>query len=449
MDSTRAPENLRLLIVDDDAKYRNLVGVFLTEKGSSFVEASNGETALALLAKTSFDMVLLDLAMPGLDGIEVLKRIKAEGITCKVVMLTGSTEIENAVEAMKAGAWDFLTKPCKFESLEAMLDKLSADKMEKQGSSEKSDSSEELRLELSIGPLIIGSKAMRRLAEITIKVASSELAVIIVGESGTGKELFARLLHEKSSRRSGPFIASNCANIQGPLAERELFGHEKGAFTDARESKPGLLECADKGTLFLDEVAEMPLDVQAKFLRVLETGLFRRLGDTCERSVDIRIVAATNKNLIEMTVNGSFRGDLFYRLRGVQLFIPPLRTRPEEIKLFAAHFLDKSKRFSKDALEALKKYSWPGNVRELKNVVHEATLFADEDVITPADLNFATLSPDQVCDASPGLLKNVERLHIVELLKQNGNNKAKTARVLGIDKSTLYRKMKEYEIPLA
>jgi len=444
----------RVLIVDDERPTRFLMERELPRAGFQVTPAESGEEALERLREREFDVVLLDLKMPGMGGMEALRRIRESGATAEVVVLTGHPDVSTAIDAMKLGAYDYLTKPFKLAEVEVVL-RRAADRKRLQR--------ENLALRRMVAqregaPEIIGqSAAMARLLEAVERIAATDANVVIEGESGTGKGLIAQAIHQRSRRAEGAFLAINCGGFQDALLESELFGHEKGAFTGATVSKPGLFEVAEGGTLFLDEVAEMSAAMQAKLLQVLDSRELRRLGGTRVQRVDVRIIAATNKRLAEEVKAGRFREDLYYRLNVVSLTLPSLRERPEDIPLLVEHFVARlhvsggaARRVSPEAMAVLARYAWPGNVRELANMVERLMILAPGEVIQPGDLPPALQSsPGAVIGPpSPVALVDVERQHIAHVLQQTGGKKMQAARLLGIDLKTLNKKIKDYGIEM-
>jgi DNA-binding NtrC family response regulator len=434
-----------ILVADDDKNLRTVLITELSAEGADAFGADSGKQALELLEKEEFDVLLLDLNMPGLSGLDVLKKIKALEIPVETIILTGHATVQTAVDAMKLGAYDFLTKPFKGEELRAVLEKALE---KKKLLSENLLLKTQLKRQTDSSGLITGSPLMLEILETVGKVAATDLPVLIHGESGVGKELIARAIHDASDRAEGPFIPINCGAIPENMLESELFGHEKGAFTGAHAKKLGLLEIANNGTLFLDEVGELPQQLQIKFLRVIETKKFFRVGGVKEIRVDVKFVSASNKDIKAEVETGGFRADLFYRISALTVSIPPLRERREDIPLLIEHFRKKNpafrqKRFSKGALGALSRYSWPGNVRELQNMVHRILLLSKEDVIEERDL-----PPDLIEDHKDhsGRLADVEKDHILSVLKDAGGQRGKAAEALGIDPKTLYRKLMEYGV---
>ncbi len=448
MSSTNSPP-LRLLVVDDDELLRETVARRFQRLGMAVTEAGDAEEALAKAAHAAYDVALLDLHMPGMTGIDLLARLKEQWPELEAIMLTAHGSIETAIEAMRRGAYDYLTKPFQFPELEIHVqkayEKVRLARRDRQWV-------EQLRYESPRYRLVGSGPAMQRVVKLIEKVAPTDSTVLVRGASGTGKELVARALHLNSPRRERPLVPINCAALQETLLESELFGHEKGAFTGAMQAKPGLFEVAEGGTLFVDEIAEMAPGLQAKLLRVLEDGHYRRVGGTQEMRADVRVVAATNKPLEDEIKAGRFREDLYYRLAVMTIDLPPLRERPRDIPELVEHFLTTRpvgpvrSRIDPEALTVLTQYGWPGNVRELANVLERAQILAEDHVITVDDL------PDSVVDATPviaagaepGHLREVERRHIQEVLGQHKGNKVQAARALGVSRRALYRMIAKY-----
>ena len=436
---------MKVLIADDDPKLRQVLANELSLEGFEVHQAENGDIAIDHLEKDEFDVLLLDLSMPGLSGMEVLKRIANLGISVEVIILTAFATVSTAVEAMKLGAYDYLTKPFKLQELRAVIQR---------ASERKRLVRENLLLKMQIKrqaqaeKIITRSHLMLAVLEDVKKVAASDLPVLIYGETGVGKELVAKAIHEASGRIDGPFIPINCGAIPENMLESEIFGYEKGAFTGAHARKPGLLEVADSGILFLDEVGDLSPPLQGKLLRVIETGSFFRIGGIKEVRADAKFVSATNKELRTEVERGNFRQDLYYRISALTLRIPPLRERKEDIPLLVDHIVRnnatlRDKRFSEEALAVLSENAWPGNVRELQNVVHRTLLLSKKELVEPQDL------PADLVDGRrtpTKRLEDVEREHILRVLKEAGGQRGKAAEVLGVDPKTLYRKLLSYGV---
>jgi DNA-binding NtrC family response regulator len=448
-------ESIQVLVVDDERPTRLLLEKELPRAGYAVTCAESGEGALDQVRTQDFDVILLDLKMPGIGGMEVLRRIRESGAEAEVVILTGHPDVDSAITAMKLGAYDYLTKPFKLAELEEVLRRAS----ERKHLQQENTALRRMVDQREPPPVIVGqSPAMKTLLETVQRIAASDANVLIQGESGTGKGLVARRIHETSARRRGPFLVINCGGFQDPLLESELFGHEKGAFTGATSVKQGLFEVAEGGTLLLDEVGEMSPAMQSKLLQVLDTRELRRVGGTRMYRVDVRIVAATNKDLSQEVQAGRFREDLFYRLNVVSLTLPALRERREDIPLLIEHILNRfggtgyaAKTISPEASQLLGEYPWPGNVRELANAMERLVILAPGPVVTPEDLppNIrAPIGPPQGPTSGPASLSEMERVHIARVLSETGGKKMRAARLLGIDIKTLNQKIKRYHIPL-
>jgi DNA-binding NtrC family response regulator len=448
--STSAP--IKLLIVDDDDQLRDTLTHRFRRHGMGVVAAANGEDALVKAGQSRCDLALLDLNMPGMNGIQLLQKLKEQQPDLEAIMLTAHGSIETAILAMKQGAYDYLTKPFHLPELEIHLQKA----FEKvQLARRQRQWVEQINYESPRYRLVGSSPAMQRVIQLIEKVAATDSTILVRGESGTGKELVARAIHYNSPRRDQPIVTINCATFQETLLESELFGHEKGAFTGATQAKPGLVEVAEGGTLFIDEIAEMAPSLQAKLLRVLENGCFRRVGSIQELQANVRVVAATNKFLEEEQKAGRFREDLYYRLNVVMIELPPLRERREDIHELVEHFLSTRQvgpvRFKIEAaaLEAMVRYDWPGNVRALANVLERAQILAENHLITTDDLPEAIIenaAPPSMRDADPRHLREVERRHVLEMLKQEKWNKVHAAKALGVSRRALYRLIEKYKL---
>jgi len=459
----------KILIADDDESIRVGIAALLEEEGYSVADAPDGEEAWRKLQNEHFAVLLADLKMPGLDDLQLLKKVKKANLHTEVVIITGQGTISTAVRAMKSGAYDYLTKPVNPERIKSLLPRI----LEYYRLRVSHDQLQEQIRQLTHYEDMIGqSAAMQEIYRMIDAVADSTANVVITGESGTGKELVARAIHQKSGRRNKPFIAVNVSALPEQILENELFGHERGAFTGAINEKPGCFEMAHGGTLFLDEIGEMAYETQAKLLRVLEERRFRRLGGKKEIEVDVRIIAATNRNLQQAIQENHLREDLYYRLCVVQIDLPPLRERVEDIPLLAEEFLryfsqKNNKQFTgitAGCRDALIRYSWPGNVRELKNVLERAVLFSsgekiDVDVLPPhiktgtvpaislpKTIGVQNISDEDVLIIPIGTkYEDIERQVILETLKKAGNNKTRAAQMLGISLKTIHNKLNKYK----
>lgn len=431
----------RILLVDDELSFIELLAQRLTRQGHEVTACGVSVQALEAIATQSFDVALFDIRMPEMDGLELLVRAKESQPCMEVVILTGHGDVETAIEAMKGGAYDYLTKPVQPAKLELTLQKAG----EKARLIENNQNlSAAQRRNVGNKPLIGESAHMRCLVDMIQRVADSTSPVLVIGESGTGKELVARAQHFWSCRADKPFITINVGTLPPQLAESELFGHVKGAFTGAYGGKAGLVEMAHQGTLFLDEIGELEMALQVKLLRFLETGEFRRVGDTVTRRVEVRVVAATNRRLHEMVEAGQFRKDLYYRLNVVAIPVPPLRDRREDIPALVNHFFSLqvtqgAKRLSAQAMDYLMSHDYPGNVRELANMVERGILLSRGAVIEKSDL---CCPWDAGC--SDLKLESLEKEHIDKVLRMVQWNKPEAAELLGIALRTLYRKVEQY-----
>ncbi len=451
--------SLMILIIDDEPHLPHQIARYLKKHGYEVETVADGEAGLREIQKCSVDLVLLDLRLPGMSGLEVLKRIRTQEQELPVIMLTAYGDVQSAVAAMKLGASDYLLKGFDLEELLLVVQRaLETSAMYRELRRLRRERSDNYHFNYIVGH----SERMRQVFEMVARVARSDTAsVLITGESGTGKEVVAHAIHEQSPRASGPFHPLNCAAIAHNLLESELFGYEPYAFTDAKKQKRGLLELADGGTLFLDEIGEMPLDMQAKLLRVLETRSFFRLGGNKEVRINVRVLAATNRDLHRAMEEGTFRRDLFYRLAVMQITLPPLRERPGDIPLFASRFIEdfnrslgrNVRRISPEAQRLLLAYSWPGNVRELKNVIERAMILSTQDEIQPAHLpqeivNYSEYRKrrasdpwDEWLEAHPNdpvalehIVERVEQYFIRQALEVSGHNRTRAAELLGMSK---------------
>jgi two-component system response regulator HydG len=433
------------MVVDDEEAMRESLAAWLLQDGYQASTASGGNVALALLEQQSFDLVLADIKMPGMDGMELLSRIRASHPETMVIMITAYGTISTAVEAMKCGAVDYLLKPFDPEELLLLIARLI-----KQRTLELENQAlrEDLARQGGFEDMVARAPAMLRLFSQIEEVAPSEAAVLISGETGTGKELVARALHARSQRAFGPFVAINCGALAEGLLESELFGHERGAFTGAVKARRGRLEMADGGTLFLDEVGEISPRMQVELLRVLEDKKFMRVGGSTVVGSDFRLVCATHQDLGALIEAGQFRRDFYYRINVISLAVPPLRERPEDIEPLASHFLARFARetgkklsgLSREALGMLKAYPWPGNVRELKNVMERAVVLSRQSRIEAAGLSF--LQPAEAQAMAELTLQDLEQNHIRRILDSQDWNITSAAKVLGVDRVTLSRKLK-------
>ena len=447
-----------ILVVDDDNAHRTMLRTLVGGWGYDIVEADDGSTAIEKVQDRPFDLILMDVRMLKVSGLEALERIKAFNPAIPVTIMTAYSSVETAIEALKKGAYDYLTKPLDFDKLRLTIERAMEHTRLKE---ENRLLKENLGKHFDMQNIIGRSPAMISLLETVAHVAPSEATVMITGESGTGKELIAGVIHHNSPRKDGPFVKINCAAITETLLESELFGHEKGAFTGADRRKEGRFYQANQGSIFLDEVSEMPLTMQVKLLRVLQERELTRVGGEKVIAVDVRVIAATNKDLVNLKNRGLFREDLYYRLNVVNLEIPPLTKRRDDIPLLAQHFLeifvDKNKKkikgFTPKAMDQLIRYDWPGNVRELMNAVERAVVLARTDYLD--DHDFSILQPllqqsapvpsefDNI-DNIP--LEEVEKAAILRMLESVAGNKSEAARRLGITRKTLHKKLKQYGV---
>jgi two-component system response regulator HydG len=441
----------KLLIVDDDQGHRNALLNLLGKLGYQASGTDSGESAVARAKSAPFDLILMDVRMAGITGIEAMREILAYNPAIPVLIMTAYSDVNNAVEALKAGAYDYLTKPLDFDELHLTIERALEHTALRRENRALQDA---LSATFEAGSLIGQSPAMRQVLNMVRTVALSEATVLITGESGTGKEVVAKMIHANSNRRKGQFIAVNCGALSETLLESELFGHEKGAFTGADRRREGRFLAADKGTIFLDEIGEMPMSMQVKLLRVIQERELQRVGGDQTVKVDVRMLAATNRDLEEEVKAGRFRRDLFYRLNVVNLRIPSLRERLEDIPLLAAHFLKlyaernakTVKGFTPHAMDRLLKYAWPGNVRELENAVERAVVLLMGDFVSERELPpTLTDSPDDNQSSRRVFgnltLEEIERIVVQDTLEEVGGNKSKAARRLGINRKTLLAKL--------
>jgi len=447
----------RILIIEDEKSLKEVLRILLEEEGYEITSASNGLEGMEYIQNDIFDLVVTDIKMPKADGFEVLKKVKEISPSTIVIMITAFGTTQSTIEAMKLGAYDYIHKPFKIDEIRHVIEKA----FEKKNLSEElSLLREKIKSSFGLENLVGKSLKMQELFTLIQKVAQSNSTVLITGESGCGKELVAAAMHNLSPRKYKNFVTINCATFPEGLLESELFGHVKGSFTGALYNKEGLFEVANTGSIFLDEIGEMPLSLQSKLLRVLENGTFRRVGGLNDITVDVRVISATNKDISEAVASGSFREDLFYRLNVVPLNIPSLRERPDDIPLLLDHFLNKfsanSKKFSPEALRFLMNYSWKGNVRELENMVERTVLLTDRETILPEDL------PEEICRAVEprkhlpeisdegidfeGILEQIERSYLLKALEKAKGIKTEAAKLLNLSFRSFRHKLYKYGI---
>ncbi len=438
---------MKVLVVDDEKNLRQSISEYLALEHIEAKEAENGLSAQRLLSEEAFDLLITDLKMPGMSGLDLLAWIRESGPAVPVIMMSAFGDVRDAVQAMKLGAKDYLVKPFDPEELIMRIRRIAEENRLKRYSAAPRTDSRCAEEWIGESPSM---KTVRRLVE---KVAPSDSTVLVTGESGTGKEVVARAVHCMSSRTEGPFVPINIGGIPDTLLESELFGYEKGAFTGADQRKTGMFELASSGTLFLDEIGDMPIHLQVKLLRVIQDRKIQRLGGTKPIPIDVRIIAATNKTIETLVKQGKFREDLFYRLNVIRIELPPLRERPEDIPALALHFINKLnpliKRnvvgISPEALAVLKSYGFPGNVRELENLIERAMILTESDTLEARDFSIAPPSQQRVLPKA-GTVKELERRAIEEALARWEGNRTKAAEELGMNRRTLFNKMKEYGI---
>ncbi|MBA3442498.1 MAG: sigma-54-dependent Fis family transcriptional regulator [Pyrinomonadaceae bacterium] len=465
MSDTRS---VKLLVVDDETPLRSVIQKELERLGYEVQSASDGEAALRLLEEGAVDVLMTDIKMPRMDGMELLRRVRERLNPPEVIMLTGFATIETAIEAMKLGAYHYLTKPYRIAELDALVQQ-AVEKRRLRVDNQRLRA--QLARQTEMPEIVYTSDVMREVLRLVERVAPSDASVLVVGESGTGKELIAQAVHRLSQRASASFVDLNCAALQETLLESELFGHEAGAFSGAKARKLGLFELADNGTIFLDEVTELPAGLQSKLLRAIETRSFYRVGGVRKVQVSVRIVAATNRSIDEFVADGKFRADLLYRINGFQITLPSLRERPEDIEPIAQHLIKQlggahPPELTPEALTALRAYQWPGNVRQLRNCLERAMILANNGRITTSELPpevarpatvamVAALQPFSLQAATNGVanqlpatssLRDLERQQIIAALKETNWHRGKTAEILGISPSTLYRRLRDYNL---
>ena len=454
--SSKLSNSLKLMFADDERSLQELMSLEIPRMGHEVTVCPDGHTALAALELNTYDCIVVDLDMPGMNGLEVIQRLKDTSPDTEAVVLTGKSSLETAIRALRLGAFDYLTKPCKLSELEALLLRV----VEKRELKNKYRAAKHQLERLEGKTQLIGNSAsMDEVRHMISKVAPAPSSVLIRGETGTGKELVARAIHDQSQRNDEPFVAVNCGALPESLIESELFGHRKGAFTGADSQRVGLFEVANGGTLFLDEIGELPKAVQAKLLRALECGEIRRVGDNEAFRVDVRVVCATHRNIEEMVKQGDFREDLMFRINTFEIYLPPLRERQDDIPLLARHLLTRfrphlrpgDEAFSPDALRALKEHSWPGNVREMANIIEHAAILCDGLPIQASHLptrRLETRRPDVPVtlkiNRGQGLtLREIENLAVQDALDRHEGNKTKAAEELGVSLKTLYNKINQ------
>ncbi|HEV8512423.1 MAG TPA: sigma-54 dependent transcriptional regulator [Cyclobacteriaceae bacterium] len=438
----------KVLIIDDEENLRSLLARIVQLEGYIVIEAGNAKAALKILEQETFQVIITDVKLPDVNGVDLTAKIKSLYPATEIIVLTAYGTIQDGVKAIKNGAFDYLTKGDHQSKIIPLVSKATEKALLQQ---KVSDLENRLTKKFGFNQISGSSRGILQAIDLAKKVAVTDTTVLILGETGVGKEVFAEAIHYESSRKAKPLVAFNCSAFSKDLLESELFGHAEGSFTGATKSKKGLMEEAHEGTLFLDEIGEMNIDLQAKILRVLESGEFYRVGESKSRKVNVRLIAATNRNLEEEIKNGKFREDLFYRLSVFTIYIPPLRERAEDIKILVNHFIqvfaDKTNRkvnaMDENFLKALKSHPWKGNIRELKNVIERCVILVDGNQLTadllPSDFN---VSPDSnVFD-----LAVVEKNHIQKVLRHTQGNKTEAARLLNIGLTTLYRKIQDYNI---
>jgi DNA-binding NtrC family response regulator len=446
-----------ILMVDDDAAFRHVMSGELQRLGYEVATAASGEEAVQRVAAIEPEVVLLDLRLPGMGGLETLRVINANAPATEVIMLTGHGSIDTAIEAIRMGAFDYVVKPCPLDELDVRIQRA----LERRTLRRRSDLLERGLTPPNLESSFLGeSSAFCRLLNVIHKVAPRDTAVLIMGETGSGKERVAKMIHAHSNRSTKPFVVVECAALQESLLQSELFGHERGAFTGADRAKAGLFEVADGGTIFLDEIGEISPATQTTLLRVLDTSTFRHLGGTKEIHIDVRVISATNRDIPGMVRQGLFREDLYYRLSTITVEVPPLRAREGDIDLLVRQFAAKfnlqfgsNKQFSEEALELLRRHTWPGNIRELLHVVEAALVLCDGPTVLPEQLPAAlrnanpnTPAKSAIAAQGPRSLQEAEKAHILAALEACNAHRGNTAKVLGISERNLYRKLREYDL---
>ncbi len=451
------PEQLSILFADDEPSLQELMRLELPHLGHRVAVCPDGQTAVAALEREAFDCLIVDLDMPGMNGIQVIERAATLSPTTETIVLTGKQSLDSAIAALRFGVIDYLSKPCRLSELQTILQRVAARRLLKRHLAAFDRDDKKTK---SVGPNLIGdSKAMTDVLKLIGKVAPTQSSVLIRGETGCGKELVARAVHDQSTRRTKPFVAVNCGALPEHLIESELFGHKKGAFTGADTQREGLFEVANGGTIFLDEIGELPLSMQAKLLRVLESGDIRRVGDNQTFHVDTRLVCATHRDLESMVETGGFREDLMFRINTFEIHVPALRTRMEDVIPLARHLYLRHRPehagivdlFSDETVMALKQHPWPGNVRELSNVIEHATILCERPPILPEHLprhffdRRMKKETKHVLSANPLSLREMEALAVHEAIERHQGNKPAAAEELGISLKTLYNKLNQSE----
>jgi two-component system, NtrC family, response regulator HydG len=450
-----------ILIVDDDTAHLSMLQTVLKSLGHSIDSVTDGKEAISGVVETPYDLVLMDVRMANMGGMEALEKIKALNPAIPIIIMTAYSSVDKAVEAMKLGAYDYLTKPLNFDDLKITIERAMS---HLHLTRENADLKKKISSGIGFSRIIGSSSAMRTVMETARIAAPTDATILITGDSGTGKELFAKAIHDHSARNKNQLISINCAALNETLLESELFGHEKGAFTGADKKRDGLFLHADKGTIFLDEIGEIPLSMQVKLLRTIQEREIQRVGSDRPIRIDVRIIVATNKHLEQEVKHGRFREDLFYRLNVINIKVPSLKERPDDIPLLAQHFLTRYaqknrkqfKGFTPAAMDALMKHPWPGNVRELENAVERAVILSMGQYISEKDLPGNVMKTYEPDDASrkflPGIggrpLDELESMALAQTLKQTGGNKTEAAKILNITRTTLNNKIKKYHLDL-
>jgi DNA-binding NtrC family response regulator len=438
-----------VLAVDDEQNIRRLIRNEFALEGYVVTTARSGEEGLSLIQQNPFDVVLLDIKLPKMSGIDVLRKIKQISSTMEVIMITGYGDVQSAVDSLKLGARDYVTKPFKLDDLLTIVQRAVSDS--RAAGTAQWDVADNA-LSKHKGFINCPSAAMQAVYQMACRVAKTDHTVLLHGETGVGKDVLAGQIHQQSMRKNGPFVVVDCGLLSHNLAESELYGHRKGAFSGATEAKLGLVEKSDKGSLFLDEIGNIDLEMQKKFLRFVETRRFRRIGETREQSVDTRIMLATNLDIQKAIREYTLRSDLFYRISEFTIVIPPLRERPEDILTLADYFLDNLSYaetrigISKEAQSILSAYPWPGNIRELKAVIGKCALLTDSDMIQPDDLPAHMKARHYEAELKSKTLEDIEKEHIINVLAETEGNQTKASRILGINRKTLYKKIQRYKI---